>query len=302
VALNIKFRNLSAVILLTVILTLAQLTFVEASEVQIQLKDKEVEVIFTMAFYQNFTSLTPQFLRASSAEEAYMGNLLEACLKTHTPGIHVGDFQLEARVEKNMLSVEARFKVYNTVEEDGRMGKLNLSWKAFNLSNPLTIAGVEVNRVGEEYVKPVLEKYSNPAYARVWNGSTQVEPEKTLNIVGNLTMLDLQPLVKPLDGWRRTFQVENMTTTWILKPEPRLNMTLTYTSENVTLTFYGRLNYTATVSVPYLAHAEGDIVYYQLGGGWEELYMAAMVVGLLACTVAFAALGARKRVEKGKRR
>ncbi|MEM2901149.1 MAG: hypothetical protein QXO32_00225 [Candidatus Bathyarchaeia archaeon] len=295
---NVKFRNLCAVILLTTILTSAQLTFLEAFEVRIQLKDKGVEVILAVAFYQNFTSLTPRLLRSSSVEEGYVEDLLEACLKTRDPDIYIDEVHLEANVEENVISLETRFKVYNMAEESGRLGKLDLSWKAFNISTPVKIAGVEVNRVGEEYIKPVLEKYSNPAYARIWNGSTQVEPEKTLNIIGNLTVLDLQSLEPPLSGWRRTFLVENMTTMWTIQPEPRLNMTLTYTSENVTKSFYGRLSYTATVTVPYLAHAEGNLVYFQLGEGKEELYMAATVIGLLACTIAFTALGARKRVEK----
>ena len=293
-------RHIAVITVTLIFLLLVNLGYVNASKIEFQVNQEGVDAACSLTLYQNFTTLTFRQLEATPAEEEEVRSSLESSLKTCNKDIRVSNIRLGAQFDETSFRLDLRFRVNYVYEKSGKLTVVKLPWKVFNLSKPVKVAGVEVNRVGEEYIKPTFSIYSNPAYARIQNGTRHVEPNTALNVIGNLTMLDFRASSITISNWNRSFSIEDMTTSWTTLSEPRLNMTLTYTSENITKTFYGKLRYATVLSVPFLAYAEGDAIYYQPAESKDELLMLGITAGLIISTISLAVLAIRRRSIKRK--
>jgi hypothetical protein len=115
---------------------------------------------------------------------------------------------------------------------------------------------------------------------------TSVGPPAAEDYVGNFTTLNFGQLTPNLGQWNRTYTLTNNTTTWRYFLSQSLNFDMRIGRKNVTTDYVASYGYNATIAVHGVGRAQGYMLLVDVGTGQTELIMAAIVILILASTIA----------------
>ena len=266
--------------LIVILIALIFIPSLNAYLVEVNVSAEGVRADYTLILNQNFTSLEYADVVVDPSTSEGIARALEAGLRKLSPNVGVSDLQIEVMAAGNSLKLFFSFRVLGASARKGNLILVDCSWKSFSVDADLVAKGIHFNRVGEAYLRPPIEPYSNSSNFRMWvNGTRQVFPSEGVNIAGNVTVLNLANFQQPLDSWNRTFFLENRTTRWYLKPEPLVNMTATYRAENASLRYRAVLEHAMQVNAPGLANVENDVIALNMGqSGYEALFT--LIIGV----------------------
>jgi hypothetical protein len=287
----------------------------------------EVAFSFDIRFYQNFTGLTltnrTVWFNVTGAAPTFNGTLaasefqnatsaIQEAIRALSPNATVSHFEFSVVASDRWVNISSSFIVTGIVTQAGDLRKTDFSWKGFTIAGNLTAANVTYNQYGRHYIRPLVSEIINQT-RQVPNNFTfvsstyflsnqSVSDETALNRVGNTTLLDFSTIGSKLSTWTRTYFLENHTTVWTLEPGDALDLDIRTQVKpgNETYRFMANYAYNATLTMPGLAIADGDLAIVETGSGLRETVMVAVLVVLFAGAVVatVAHRSASKRIVK----
>ena len=307
-------RPAAVVIVLMVLLSIYTAP-ASAPDVILTVEKEQVRVKLALSLHQNMTQFPNQTGPLNAAEVSDASRTISQSMKKGSPAVGLSDLTLDLNSTRTWLNLTATMNVSGVSERKGDILAVDSTWKAFNVSADLRAGNLSYNAVGIRYLRPVVDFYanaskfeSNPnatikAVTFFMNETQSVAGEEAANQAGNFTVFDFRSLDIPLEQWNRTYNVQNNTTNWRYAPPPLLGMSVRAEISNKSLEIFSEYSYSAEISVPGLARAEGQMVYMDVGTGQKEWVMAGVVIAaLVLAVVSQFLLRARRKAAKMKRK
>lgn len=265
-----------------------------ASNVRITIENQQVKARLELSLQQNMTQLPTQTSTLTMASDGKLASAFSEALTRALPGATISDMTLNLESTGTWLNVTAAITVAGASERKGDVLSSNMGWKAFNVSSDLRAGNFSYNTVGNQYLRPVTEFYTNASLGvgrpnstftgvNFFVNKTGVSGYTAENYVGNFTLFDFGALEVPLDTWTRTYTLSNNTTTWRYAPPQRLDISIGIQRLNLTTSIFANYGFQAEVTVQGIARARGDTLLVDVGTGQKEWAM----FGLVALTLIF---------------
>jgi hypothetical protein len=171
-----------------------------------------------------------------------------------------------------------------------------MSWLPFVVRSDLRTQNFSFNTIGSRYLRSVVTHYANASRfvglpnatitgVTFFANGTSIGPPEAQDYAGNFTTLNFSPLNPNLDQWNRTYTLNNDTTTWRFFPPKSFDFDMKIGRKNVTADYVATYAYNATISVPGVGRANGDMIILSLGTGQTEWVMAAVVILAFASAI-----------------
>ena len=279
----------TATIVLVLIVASVFVAPVSAADVAITFDRQQVQARFVLSVHQNMTSLPSETSLLDASRDANMSNAIGAALRSKDPSASFTTLSVNVKSSSAWLNLTVLMNLAGVSEKRGSITDLNMTWKAFSTKADLRVGNLSYNTLGTRYFRPVVQFYDNAsrfentpnatvqAVTFFVNGTESVAGRDQANLVGNFTVLDFRSLDLPLDQWNRTYSLSNDTTSWRYRPNEILNASVRVQELNKTFTLISQYGYSAEISVPGLAVAQGNILRADVGSGLEEWIMLAVV-------------------------
>jgi hypothetical protein len=169
--------------------------------------------------------------------------------------------------------------------------KSDLDFISMNMSQPLQIAGVELNGIGPDFLLPALEAKA----AAVPNLQYYIDGSQTRNDVipaqttKGFWMLDFS-WIQPVSTWNSNDNILGQSTTWTLNPpNPRYNLTLGIPSPEGPLLakYVADYNPSMSITVPANAWVNRNNIYFDIPNTSEILMPAIILASLVIALASF---------------
>lgn len=266
-----------------------------ASDVTITIEKEQVKAKFVLSLQQNMTQFPSQTSTLGMTSDANLSSAFKDALKKTNSTAAPSDLTLNLDSTKTWLNVTTTMSVSGVLQPRGDILAVDMAWKAFNVSSDLRAGNLSYNTIGNRYLRPVVAFYANASLfaarpnatitgVTFYLNSTSVAGSTMKNAAGNFTLFDFRALSAPLEGWPRTYNLSNNTTTWRYSAPQRLNLSISVQQSNKTTDIFANYGYGAEVTVPGLARARGNALLLDVGTGQKEWVMA----GIVAVTIALA--------------
>jgi hypothetical protein len=287
----------TAIIILLLIIVSVFIAPASASDVTIAIEKEQVQAKFMLSLHQNVTLFPNQTSTLDMASDAKLSSAFAEGLKSAAPSASPSALTVNVDSTRNWLNLTTTMTVSGVTERHGDILAFNTTWRAFNVSSDLRAGNFSYNTVGRRYFLPVVRVYSNASRfvgrpnatitgVIFYLNKTSVGPPTMEHYVGNFTMFDFRPLSPTLDQWARNYTLTNNTTTWRYLPPQRLGVSMQIQRGNVTTTFFASYGYSAEISIPALARAQGNTILVDVGTGQKEWIMAGIVALALVLALA----------------
>lgn len=255
---------------------------VSAEKVSVQLNDQIAEVKITSSINQNLTKLKASSMDLSGEDLAEFRDSLQSAIETKSTQAVVSDLSVKVATSETRLNLTFSFKVRNITLVSGDIEKIDVAWRSFKVSKNLVAQNLSYNMVGNAYVKPALEPYSNSTWARFYiNGNRSVFYEEAADVAGNATLLDFEALSSPLSSWNKTLDPEHQKTTWFLPNVKPLDLRMTIEEPNETRTYVSSIELSSEIVGPSFAAIEGDSIVYTRATSEEPLMLAIVIIAIV---------------------
>jgi len=255
---------------------------VSAEKIYVQLNDQIAEVQITSSISQNFTRLNTSSMDLTGEDLAEFRDSLQSAIETKSTQAVVSDPSVRVSTSETRLNLTFSFKVRNITLVSGDIEKVDVAWRSFKVSKNLVAQNLSFNMVGNAYVKPALEPYSNSTWARFYiNGNRSVFYEEAADAAGNATLLDFEVLSSPLSSWNKTLDPEHQKTTWFLPSVKALDLRMTIEEPNETRTYVSSIELSSEIVGPSFAAIEGDRIVYTRATSEEPLMLAIVIIVLV---------------------
>lgn len=255
---------------------------VSAEKISVQLNDQIAEVQITSSINQNFTRLKTSSMDLTGEDLAEFRDSLQSAIETKSTQAVVSDLSVRVSTSETRLNLTFSFKVRNITLASGDIEKVDVAWRSFKVSKNLVAQNLSFNMVGNAYVKPALEPYSNSTWARFYiNGNRSVFYEEAADAAGNATLLDFEALSSPLSSWNKTLDPEHQKTTWFLPSVKPLDLRMTIEEPNETRTYVSSIELSSEIVGPSFAAIEGDSIVYTRATSEEPLMLAIVIIVLV---------------------
>ena len=255
---------------------------VSAERISVQLNDQIAEVKIASSIYQNFTRLKTSSMDLTGEDLAEFRDSLQSAIETKSTQAVVSDLSVKVATSETRLNLTFSFKVRNITLVSGDIEKVDVAWRSFKVSKNLVAQNLSYNMVGNAYVKPALEPYSNSTWARFYiNGNRSVFYEEAADVAGNATLLDFEALSSPLSSWNKTLDPEHQKTTWFLPNVKPLDLRMTIEESNETRTYVSSIELSSEIVGPSFAAIEGDSIVYTRTTSEEPLMLAIVIIAIV---------------------
>jgi hypothetical protein len=278
-----------------------------ASNISITIDNNQVKARFDLSLQQNMTQFPSQTTTLTMASDGKLASAFTQALNRTLSGATLSDLSLNLKSTPTSLNITTTITVTGVSGRNGDILSSNLGWKAFNVSSDLRAGDLSYNTVGNRYLRPVTEFYTNASlYVGKPNSTitgvnflvnkTSVSGYTAEDYVGNFTLFDFRSLGLPLQAWNRTYSLSNDTTIWRYAPAQPLNISVEIQRLNQTTTIAASYGFQAEVSVPGIARARGETILIDVGTGQKEWVMSGIVAfTVILGIIALLAFRARSR-------
>ncbi len=218
---------------------------------------------------------------ASDVESA-----LSLSVRSKSPQATVGSLYLQVSSNGSWVHIDMRFDVLGVVSGSQEFKRADLSWRSFLLTENFKVGNFSYNLLGSTYFAEPVGFLSEPsglpvANVRRWyfNGLART-PGQVAADVGSMSLFNFSSLSKPLENWRREFDLGGVETR--LSSIGGFNLTFLGTIREPGEEFTQAINavYSPQVllKVHGLAEAKGDVLYIDTGNGYPpESFMLTIV-------------------------
>ncbi len=279
-----------AIIILLIVMVSVFIVPASASNVSVTIKKKEgqVQAVFGLSLHQNITQLPNQTNTLNLANDGQLASSFTDALRKTNSTATPSDLAVDIVSSGTSLVITTTMTLSGVSERRGDILRVDMGWKAFNVTADLRAGNLSYNTIGARYFRPIVVFYSNASrfvsrpkatitgVSFLING-TSVGPLTAENYAGNFTIFDFTALSTPLEGWERAYSLSNDTTTWRYNPPQRLDLAIATQHQNRTTKFVATYGYDAEITVSGIARAHGDTLMVDAGTGQQEWTMAGIV-------------------------
>jgi len=286
-------RRIAILILATFLLS-SILTPISASRLTVAVQGQQVQANLALSLVQNVTAL-PKVQTTVDADANASAAFTQA-LRNADPAASASNLTIGLLSTGKELNLTCTFNVSGVSQLNGNILSVNMTWLPFAVKSDVRAQNFSFNTVGSTYLRSIVTHYANASrFVGLPNATitgvtffvngTSIGPPAAQDYVGNFTTLNFSPLNPNIAQWNRTYTVNNDTTTWRYFLPRSLNFDMRIERKNVTTDYTATYGYNATISVPGVGRAEGNMVLVGVGGGQTEWAMAAIVILAIASTV-----------------
>jgi hypothetical protein len=293
---------------LVVLLLTLQSVILESSAapVDVVVNRSTVDINMRLALRENLTSLPIINIRMDASNSSLAAIPIQRAIQNLSPTATLTTLTLTAATFNATgqwtLSENYTLHVIGANNNLGTTIVSNLSFLFFNVTDPISVAGYELNYVTRAYILSALNTQPQGT-------SYYINGHQTLsNAIPGLTTASLRLLdftwVPPISGWTAQQDILGQTTTWTFNPlGDRYNLTLGPKSpEGTLLKAYEAVYHPALrVTTDANAFASGNIVRFDIPSSFEPL-MSALIVVVVALLLASLVMDRRFTRQVTKRR
>ena len=297
-----------ALLILVVLMLVLQSTIHDSSAapVDIVVGTSGADVTMRLAITDNLTALPPMAFHLDSTNSSTVANPLEKAIQKLDPKATVTNLALSVTTLNTtgtwILSENYAFHIDGVSDRTGTTVTSNLSFLFFNVTDPVIVAGNELNFVTQAYILSAL--YSQPAGTTYFinghkSGGASIPGFTTLSF----HLLDFT-WISPLSGWTTSRDVLGQTTSWRLNPSgDRYNLTLgPFAPEGVFLKAYEVVYHPQfQVTVRSVAVNNGNAIHFDIASA-SELAMPALIIVSIVLLVTTLVVDRRLTRQNIKRR
>jgi len=290
----------------------------KAATMNVSVANGSVTLNYSLKLVENMTVFCcapPQFQAALIGTNASgLKQSLTAAVQRLVPGAWVDQVTLQASGTNASsgfwtLSENYTIVVLGASTSKGGIVRADLALLRLNMSNPLMLDGMELNRVGTAYLLPPLLGFASgvvaPEQARYYDsGSVFLNSVVPGNDTRRFRILDFSWL--PLfDGWTHDYDPFSLSSVWNFPSHAQYNLT------------YGRLTPEQTIAPAYVAYyspslemiaparasIQGDMLSYDVGSVLDTLMPLSVLASISILVVTFLLnrrLSARVKFRKKK--
>ncbi len=205
--------------------------------------NQTVSVSIKLNMVQNITSFESSFtlprLRVSAVgvNSTDLAQIVQNALRLKNPQAQVNNLNLQFgssawsnATSRQWLNESLSFDVNGVTLPRGAVAQVDLSWKSFAVSSRYSLAGVEVNRIGEVYLSKIAADLSaNSGSTQSFTTAYQVNgkassPSQFLGDVENIFLLNFSSFATPVSQWAQSYTALTSSLTWSLNGPPGLGM------------------------------------------------------------------------------
>ena len=274
--------------------------------VDVTISDNVVRVGMSLSLIENLTSLPSLNVHLSSSDSQNVSQPVAAALDRLIPSAVVDSLDLTARTSLAnpatnswLLQENYTIQISGVKKNVGSTVQVDLSFLRMNVSQPITVQGVELNKLGLTYLlQPLLNLRAQQLQQRILSTAYFIDRKQFTNTVvpGNTTLtfnlLDFTWIL-PLVGWAHQDQPLDSSSTWtlpyyIVNP---YNLTVGFRLiESQYVPIYEAAYYASVqVTTPARAWAVGNTIMFDQPSPTETvmpaLIAAALVIGIASTFV-----------------
>ncbi len=248
------------------------------------LSNGDTSVSITMQVSQNLTYLDPSFSlpkltgRLIGTNASGISALVQDSIRTLSPEASVADLSLGLSSSSptdgttpQWFNVSLKFHVQGIQVAQNGNERTDMSWKSFFVSPNVTIGGVEVNAVGNAYMRSAgsfLGTLEAPqqgtfTYRNLVNDRI-VTAVGLSSAVSRIQLLNFTRLLPQVETWTPGYDSNSRSATWSMNTIPVLGLSVQEKNNEPQSTeiIYSGLFYTiqAALSAPSRSFAQGDTV------------------------------------------
>jgi hypothetical protein len=224
----------------------------------------------------------------SASEPNVAATFADALRAAYAPA-SASNLTLGITTDGRNLNLTFTMDVVGVSQRNGDILSANMTWLPFDVNSDLRAQDFSFNTVGSRYFRSVVAYYANASrFVSVPNSTitgvtffvngTSIGSPAAENYAGNFTTLRFDSLNPNVGAWNRTYTLNNNTTTWRYFPSQLLGFDMRIQRKTVTTDYVAKYGYDATISVPGVGRAQGDVILVDVGTGQIEWAMAAIVI------------------------
>lgn len=262
-----------------------------------------VSVSINLNTFQNVTSFESSFtlprLRVSAVgvNSTDLAQTVQNALRLKNPQAQVNNLNLQFgssawlnATSRQWLNESLSFDVNGVTLPRGAVAQVDLSWKSFAVSSRYSLAGVEVNRIGEVYLSKIAtDLAANSGSSQFVATAYQVNgkassPSQFLGDVENIFLFNFSSFATPVSQWRQSYAALASSLSWSMNGPQGLGMAyIQQLSEpgSSSRAVYGLFyDLTGMIISPAGARADGDALTF-VTSSLPEMIMGLTIVSVV---------------------
>jgi len=272
-----------------------------AASLNIDVTANSVSLNYGITLVENMTLICcvpPQFrIALTGSNGSSLKESLTEAVQRLVPNAKVDQVTLEATGTNSSLGTWTLQENYvidvgGAGGDSGGSSSINLALLKLNMSDPLTISGVELNQVGSKYLVPPLITFASALgsteKARYYdNGATFLNSVVPENDAATFNLLDFS-WFPSLETWTHQYDPLGQSSVWnYVPPQSHYNLTFGRLSPEQTLFSAYVASYSPSLEIigPARAWVQGQAVLFDMGSSLEVLMtligMASLSVGIV---------------------
>jgi hypothetical protein len=295
------------VLLLVMFVALQGSPVITASMFSARIERDMINVRISSRLSQNITSLFDKEIHLSGEPLVNLTKAFDRQIRARSPEATVKDLSADCVFRNESVEVSVQFNVVGTVIRRNEVVTANLTWRAFDVPDDVSVENVRFNLVGNAYFGDVVRRFENATSARFYENRTiPVTTYRAREILGNITMLRFKPLGVPLSKWKMIYNTTKAETTYKLDLGKVVDIAVRR-EFNASTTEYGVLmSLAGEITAPGYARLKQDVIEAEVYIGASQYFMftavtTALIVAIVARTVEKKRSGFRLEAKRRRR-
>jgi hypothetical protein len=286
-------------ILVLLLISISIVTEAHGAPVTVTVRQDAIILTIQLDLMENLTSLPMININITHTNSTSVVGPINAGIRKLTPGASLQDLSLHVRTLNSSgtwhLQENYSLVVTGAIMNPGSTVIANLAFLSMNVTDPINVGNMELNRVGDGYLMDPLMKEAALSQAGLLKVGWYIDGSKTLTAVipeattRGFSLLDLS-WIPQVSMWTQSRDILGRSTSWSYTPQfPRYNLTYGQESPEQTLlkSYVAVYDPSFSMSVSSFAFANGSTIQFDTFSPIEYAMPFIIALALIALLVAF---------------
>lgn len=280
--------------------------------VSVSVQSAVPHISYSVNIFQNLTALDSSFALPQSggtvtnSNSTMLANTLQNALREKTPTAGVTSLQLKAIstpwsnvTSSQWLNITSSFDVDGIAANSYGGEQIDFAWRSFAVASNMTVAGLEINRIGSSYMPPIGNYIQTLKNTKLFTFTYRLNEQafsqsRIPASLAAISIFNFSSLATPLDRWSSAYNGTTNTVTWSLRPALGFAKLPTYglqvkevINEATPTTVLYELSFgfqSVTITAPLRSTASGDRIVVTFGDS-SAFLMVGVIFSALVLTV-----------------